>query len=74
MTIRAVLVMTASLLASCGTENNDVVIGSNDFAEQKILARYRPVTIAITCSPCSPGGSTCIRPMTATWRRSLVTR
>jgi glycine betaine/choline ABC-type transport system substrate-binding protein len=42
---RAVIIMIAALLAGCSAERSSVVVGSNDFTEQKILAEIMALTL-----------------------------
>lgn len=45
MTLRALIVMTAALLLSCSGERSSVIVGSNDFTEQKIIAEIIALTL-----------------------------
>ncbi|MEJ2256209.1 MAG: glycine betaine ABC transporter substrate-binding protein [Woeseiaceae bacterium] len=45
MTLRGFFIMTAALLVSCSAERSAVVVGSNDFTEQKIVAEIMALTL-----------------------------
>jgi glycine betaine/choline ABC-type transport system substrate-binding protein len=45
MMLRAAMVILAAVLVSCGSGRNAVVVGSNDFSEQKILGEIMALTL-----------------------------
>jgi glycine betaine/choline ABC-type transport system substrate-binding protein/TRAP-type uncharacterized transport system substrate-binding protein len=45
MRFRAFMIMSLALLAGCGSDRSSVVVGSNDFTEQKIVAEIMALTL-----------------------------